>query len=123
MTCTDCGAKHSDANGTICPKCGRKHKIGVFDITDEQKKDTELARLLCEEVNYQTENFDDLRNKWRDNPRALEIIDGMEKSWHGDGIGSKKNQKGVAIMLTVCAVLLALWGLNWFIKFIRMIFE
>jgi len=96
MNCTDCGAKHSDANGTICPNCGRKHKVGFFDLSDEEKQEQEINNLIMQELDYETENFNDLRHKWRDTPSALECIDRLEKMWLGDGIGSKKNTRQTA---------------------------
>ena len=96
MNCTDCGAKHSNANGTICPNCGRKHKVGFFDLSDEEKQEQEINNLIMQELDYETENFNDLRHKWRDTPSALECIDRLEKMWLGDGIGSKKNTRQTA---------------------------
>lgn len=96
MNCTDCGAKHSDANGTICPNCGRKHKVGFFDLSDEEKQQQKIRISITEEFNCETDSFDDLRHKWRDNPYALEWIDGLEKTWLGDGIGSKKSNRQAA---------------------------
>ena len=85
MNCTDCGAKHSDANGTICPNCGRKHKVGFFGLSDEEKQQEEIKDLISKEFDIENEEtVNVLRHKWRDNPYALEYIDGLEELWFGD---------------------------------------
>jgi len=105
MNCTDCGAKHSDANGTICPNCGRKHKVGFFDLSDEEKQEQEINNLIMQELDYETENFNDLRHKWRDNPYALEYIDKLDKMREGK-MSSK--QFGIMIMIVVVVIFISI---------------
>jgi hypothetical protein len=105
MNCTDCGAKHSDANGTICPNCGRKHKVGFFDLSDEEKQQQEIEILITQELDYVTDNFNDLRHKWRDNPYALEYIDKLDKMREGK---MSPKQFGIMIMIVVVVIFISI---------------
>ena len=111
MNCTDCGSQHSDANGTICPNCGRKHKVSIFEVSDEQKEWNKLNIAIHQEFDQATENFGELRDKYNDNPTALEIIGSMEEAWHGDAstIGSKKFARNYKIALFVLGLLMIWW--------------